>query len=165
MPQSIRAIGGLRVREQVAYVAWLKGMSRSRAWEAAAAALAKTDLSDLAERPATRLSGGQRRRMGIAQTIVHGARFIFLDEPTAGLDPLQLERFNCLLAELSADHHFVVSTHDITALTSKYDRVLVVASGATAFAGSAQDFLALAGHGGEGREASAYRVALNGGRP
>jgi ABC-2 type transport system ATP-binding protein len=166
LPQQIEAVPGLRVREQVAYAGWLKGMNRGRAWSAAATALAKVDLADLAERPSGKLSGGQRRRMGIAQSLVHDAEFIFMDEPTAGLDPLQYERFNAVVAELSEDTNFVISTHDVNDLDARFDHVVVLSGGRKAYAGDVAGFLDHAEPSNEARSrpGSAYRSLVEGRR-
>ena len=91
MPQRIEAFPGLSVREQVAYAGWLKGMSRAAAWASAVRALERVGLGGFEQRSPRRLSGGELRRVGLAQTLVHDAEWVLMDEPTAGLDPLQLD--------------------------------------------------------------------------
>ena len=85
MPQQYRAVPGLTVREQVAYSGWLKGMSRDDSWRGATEALTLVALQDLADRPASELSGGQQRRVGLASALVHDAEVLLLDEPAAGM--------------------------------------------------------------------------------
>jgi len=99
MPQQYRAAPGLTVREQVAYSGWLKGMSRDDSWRGATEALARVSLQDLADRPASELSGGQQRRVGLASALVHDAEVLLLDEPTSGLDPEQRAMFRELLVK------------------------------------------------------------------
>ncbi|MFD8479992.1 ATP-binding cassette domain-containing protein [Kitasatospora sp. NPDC059673] len=141
LPQQVRPVAGLKVREQVAYGGWLKGMDRGSAWDASAAALAKVRLTQLADRRSTELSGGQLRRLGIAQALVHDAEVVLLDEPTAGLDPAQRSAFRKLLAELQDTVSFIVSTHQTEDLAASYRSVVVLDQGQVRYQGSIAEFL------------------------
>ncbi|MFE5853430.1 ATP-binding cassette domain-containing protein [Streptomyces sp. NPDC056500] len=142
LPQQVKPIAGLKLREQVAYAGWLKGMSRRAAWKAARSALARVGLAELATRTGHQLSGGQLRRLGIAQTLVHGAEFVLLDEPTAGLDPQQRAVFRELLTDLSPTTNFVVSTHQTEDLAEVFDTVVILDRGTIRFQGTVPAFLA-----------------------
>lgn len=144
MPQQTRAIPGLSAREQVAYAGWLRGMPRSAAWEAAAESLDRVGLSTEANRLTAQLSGGQQRRVGLAQCLVHGADVWLLDEPSAGLDPGQRARFREILVEVSQSATVLVSTHLVDDIADLYDSVVVLARGEIRFEGTADDFAALA---------------------
>ncbi|MFD0398478.1 ATP-binding cassette domain-containing protein [Kitasatospora sp. NPDC127121] len=154
LPQQVRPVPGLRVREQAAYAGWLKGMSRSEAWERSQRAIDKVGLTSLADRRSGELSGGQLRRLGIAQTLVHDAQVVLLDEPTAGLDPVQRGVFRELIGELRHLTSFVVSTHQTEDLAEIYDSVVVLDRGTVRHQGPIGSFLALAPH-----DASAERRA------
>lgn len=162
MPQRISPIPGLTVREQVAYAGWLKGMARAEAWDGSLPALARVDLADHAGRSPRDLSGGELRRLGVAQTLVHRARWLLMDEPTAGLDPAQRMGFQDLIAELDVD--LVVSTHQTDDISSTYGHVLVLAAGEVRFHGPTRSFLGLAAGDRGARDAvvGAYRRALAG---
>ncbi|MEE1753010.1 ATP-binding cassette domain-containing protein [Streptomyces sp. SP18CS02] len=164
LPQQVKAIPSLTVREQAAYVGWLKGLSRAEAWERSAAALARVRLTELSERGSHELSGGQLRRLGIAQTLVHEAQVVLLDEPTAGLDPVQRGIFRDLLAELSSSVNFIVSTHQTEDLADIYDTVVVFDRGRPVFEGSVPAFFATAPAdvAPERRAESAYRGLVRG---
>ncbi|MCQ0024375.1 ATP-binding cassette domain-containing protein [Streptomyces somaliensis DSM 40738] len=144
LPQQVSPVPGLRVREQAAYAGWLKGMSRRDAWDSSLEAIKQVGLGDLAERSAARLSGGQLRRLGIAQTLVHSARVVLMDEPTAGLDPTQRRVFRALLEGLKSRASFVVSTHQTEDLADSYDSVVLLDQGRVLFQGSTDSFLDLA---------------------
>ena len=141
MPQQIRPIPGLTVQEQVSYAAWLKGLGSDAAWKAAAKSLTWTGLENLANHKATELSGGQLRRVGLAQVLAHDAQVLLLDEPTAGLDPSQRARFRALLASLPPDKCVVVSTHQIDDLSELFDRVVILETGTIQYAGSIDEFM------------------------
>lgn len=144
MPQQVRAVPGLTAQEQVAYAAWLKGLSRGEAWSAAAVALERVNLASLAASKTSTLSGGQLRRVGLAQVLVHDAAMLLLDEPTAGLDPAQRARFRETLGALPLDHPVVVSTHQVDDLHAVFDTVAVLDRGVVRFEGSVAAFMALA---------------------
>ncbi|MEU6757350.1 ATP-binding cassette domain-containing protein [Streptomyces sp. NPDC046685] len=165
LPQEIVAIPGLRVREQVAYMGWLKGMSRTAAWEASRDALERVKLTDLAGRRSHQLSGGQKRRMGLAGALTHKSELILMDEPTAGLDPTQRKIFRNLLDTLRDDVHIVVSTHQTEDLADSYSEVVVLDQGAVRFQGSTQEFHSLAGTDTDGpreRAEAAYAKLVRG---
>lgn len=164
MPQQLATVPGLTARDQVAYAGWLKGMSRADAWDGALGALQRVEMGDLASRKVTELSGGQQRRVGVAQSLVHGAEVLLLDEPTAGMDPRQRQVFHEVLGALPTDVHVVLSTHDTSDLDDIYDNVLVLQDGRLVFGGTVNDFLAHAEpEAAPGRRAnSAYHALTSG---
>jgi ABC-type multidrug transport system ATPase subunit len=163
MPQHITAMASLTVREQVAYTGWLKGMNRADAWRQALRALDLVQLRDLAGTRATRVSGGQLRRVGVASALVHDARVLLLDEPTAGMDPTQRRVFRDLLGEAAASGGISVlmSTHDVADLVDDADHVAVLNDGTIRYEGSTHGFLAEApADAPGGRRAEAAYTAL-----
>ncbi|NGO70877.1 ATP-binding cassette domain-containing protein [Streptomyces boncukensis] len=162
MPQRITAMTALTAREQVAYTGWLKGMNKRDAWEAAARALSRVDLTGQADTRTKRLSGGQLRRVGVASALVHGARVLLLDEPTAGMDPRQRRVFRDLLAPLAEEVRVLLSTHDVADLAEECDHVTVLDEGRIAYTGTAAGFLAHAPRDtAPGRAAEAAYTALS----
>ncbi|WP_052005477.1 MULTISPECIES: ATP-binding cassette domain-containing protein [Gordonia] len=143
MPQTITPVVGLTCREQVAYYGWVAGMSKSAAWASASDSLRNVDLSDRSGDKATHLSGGQLRRLGLAQTLVSSPSMLLLDEPTAGLDPSQKRSFRQLVRELAAHHgiDIIISTHETDELSSTFDAVAVLDAGRLCFSGSASEFM------------------------
>ncbi|WP_433498172.1 ATP-binding cassette domain-containing protein [Sphaerimonospora sp. CA-214678] len=156
MPQQINPIPGVTVQEQVAYMGWLKGLARKDAWIRAADALEAVELAGLMQRKSHELSGGQIRRMGLAQALVHEAEVVLMDEPTAGLDPAQRETFRRLIKQISAHAHVVISTHQTEDISELYESVVVLDQGQVRFQGSTVEFL------GSVDAVSAYRRLVSG---
>lgn len=159
MPQHVRAFPGLTVREQVAYAGWLKGLAQGTAWNEGLTALHLVGLDDLQDRRASTLSGGQLRRLGIAQTLVHRAEVLLLDEPTAGLDPAQRARLRTVLLSLPQACRVVVSTHQVDDLSDVFHQVVVLRQGTIRFRGAVEEFLAKADPG-DRRAERAYAAVM-----
>ncbi|MGC4980692.1 ABC transporter ATP-binding protein [Streptomyces sp. DT193] len=161
MPQSIVPMPRLTAREYVAYAGWLRGMSTQAAHEAAVPALAQVDLAKLADKKSHHLSGGQLRRLGLAAALVHDAKILLLDEPTAGMDPHQRRIFRDIVGDLSQRMKVVISTHDIADLAEEADSVAVLVNGAIIHKGPTASFLSLSpADVVEGRRAEASYSAL-----
>lgn len=161
MPQDIVPMPTLSVREYVAYVGWLKGMNRSDAWQQARRAISRVKLTDKASAKTSQLSGGQLRRVGVAAALVHDARVLLLDEPTAGMDPQQRRVFRNILNELTEDVQVLLSTHDVADLAEEADHVTVLHGGRLLYDGATDTFLALSPPGtAAGRVAEGAYTAL-----
>ncbi|MBE7323922.1 ATP-binding cassette domain-containing protein [Nocardioides sp. Y6] len=161
MPQDVLPVPGLKAWEQVAYAGWLRGLSRAAAARAADQALDQVGLTDQRELRTSTLSGGQRRRVGLAQALVSEPSILLLDEPTAGLDPAQRRRFREVLAGIPASTGIVVSTHQVEDLVELFDLVVVLDGGRLTWQGTMEEFLT---HGNDPsrRAESAYEDLLGG---
>ncbi|AZI57182.1 ATP-binding cassette domain-containing protein [Nakamurella antarctica] len=145
VPQQLDVIPSFTVREQTALAAWLKGATRSESWVEAEAAIAKVGLTAKLNRKASSLSGGQLRRMGIAEGLAHRAEVLLLDEPTAGLDAAQRSVFRELILNLRESSTIVIATHQTEDLAVLADRVIVMENGRFVFDDISTKFLSLAG--------------------
>lgn len=145
LPQGFAAVPGMRVEEFVAYAAWLKEVPRARTRTAVSEALALTDLETLRGARVGRISGGERQRAGLAAALVAQPSVLMLDEPTAGLDPLQRHRFHDTLERVCQDmgvHGVLVSTHLFEDVVGSADRVVVLAGGVVTARLARDDMLA-----------------------
>ena len=140
MPQQITSVPGLSVLEQVAFAGWLAGRSEQDARRAADRALHQVDLYELRDRKPSTLSGGELRRVGLAEVLARPSEVLLLDEPTAGLDPIQRANFRELL--LTVDQPTVVSTHQLDDVDDLFARVDVLEAGRMVYSGATEDFLA-----------------------
>ena len=107
----------MTVRSYLEFVARIKDVARNQRREAVDRAIERTDLTRVHRQVIGTLSKGFRQRVGLAQAIVHYPPVLILDEPTAGLDPLQIREIRALISELTepargqAQHTVVLSTH------------------------------------------------------
>lgn len=109
----------------------------------AMAALARCQVQDLAHRRLDELSGGEKRRVLIAQALCQEAELLLLDEPTAGLDPKHArDLFAMLRSECASGRAVVVVTHDLNLAARYADRLLLLHNGEQAALGPASDVLA-----------------------
>jgi ABC-2 type transport system ATP-binding protein len=137
------ALPGFSVEEQVRYASWLAGVSRTDAEQECRRALDMTSLTGLASRPATRLSGGELARLGIACALASSPQYLLLDEPTASLDPLARQAVTSVLADLaSAGVGLVVSSHTATDVRPPFERLIVLDNGEVHFDGPLHEFFA-----------------------
>jgi ABC-type multidrug transport system ATPase subunit len=139
LPQQIGAYPGVTGRSLLERFAWLKGRTdrRERAAEVASL-LERVNLSDASEREVATYSGGMLRRFGIALALLGAPEIIIVDEPTAGLDPAERNRFHRVLADVAAEAVVLLSTHivdDVENLCGRLsilDRGRVIAEGTPA---------------------------------
>ena len=161
-PQQISALRGYTCFEQVTYAGWLQGLSTGEATQRASTALELVGLAGEVDTKASRLSGGQLKRVGIAEALVASHQLILLDEPTAGLDPEQRHNLRRVLQDVTrAGVQIIVSTHQTDDLAQIYDDVIVLRSGHVRYAGPVQEFLTRA-QDATNRAESAYLAVIGG---
>ena len=137
LPQEFTSFPKLTAREFLDYVARLKGI-RSRKARASLIdnVLENVGLSDARDRRADKLSGGMKRRLGIAQSLIGGPRILIIDEPTVGLDPEERVRFRNLLSDLSREEKIIIlSTHIVGDISSTCARIALLDEGEVVFSG------------------------------
>ncbi len=100
---------------------------------AAAEAMERCGLADASDRWIKHLSKGYLQRVSIAQALVHQPMFLFLDEPTAGLDPRQLVEIRQLIRDLKSHHGLIISSHVLTEIEQLCDRALILHHGQVVF--------------------------------
>jgi ABC-2 type transport system ATP-binding protein len=145
LPQDLGLYPRFTVFEFVDYLAILKELEDpAERHRRVRAALAAVELEDLAGRKIRTLSGGMRRRVGIAQAIVADPELLLLDEPTTGLDPEQRMRFRQLIAGLGERRTVVLSTHLVEDVAAVCTRVVVLWQGRVRFQGTPTELRGLA---------------------
>jgi ABC-2 type transport system ATP-binding protein len=111
------------------YLLWIAAMRRVARPQAVAEAIVATGLHDHRVAPIRTLSKGYRQRVGLAQAIVHRPDVLILDEPTNGLDPVQILAIRALVRDLAATSTVIVSTHLLPEIEAVCDRVAVLIDG------------------------------------
>lgn len=129
LPQEVPVMRGLSVAEQVRYHLWLSGLAIRGNENYVERAISQTNLGQLRDRPAHQLSGGERRRLGIACAIVHDPKIILLDEPTAGLDPLERKAVELVITEELKNRTVLVTTHQMETVVERSAWVAILNSG------------------------------------
>ena len=146
LPQDFRFFEKLKTWEFLDYGAGLAGIKgvKKRA-EIVDEMLRKVSLFEVRDRWANRLSGGMKRRLGIAQAIIGNPRVIIVDEPTTGLDPEERIRFRNILSEVSdQDVIIILSTHIVGDISSTCKKLALLNKGELKFEGSPDDMIELA---------------------
>jgi ABC-2 type transport system ATP-binding protein len=124
----------LTVDEYLGFCAQLNRIPRNDSKAVVDRAKERCGLGDVGKRLIGNLSKGYQQRVGIAQAILHTPPLIILDEPTVGLDPIQILEIRDLIRELSADHSVILSTHILPEVQATCDRVLIINRGSIALA-------------------------------
>ena len=145
LPQDLGLYPRFTVFEFVDYLALLKELDDpAERHRRVRGALAAVELEDLARRKIRTLSGGMRRRVGIAQAIVADPLLLLLDEPTTGLDPEQRMRFRQLIAGIGEQRTVVLSTHLVEDVAAVCTQVVVLWQGRVRFHGTPSQLRQLA---------------------
>ena len=138
LPQDFRFFAKLRTYEFLDYIARLSGMNQaSQRKDAVEKMLEEVGLFEARNRFANNLSGGMKRRLGIAQALIGDPQIIIVDEPTTGLDPEERIRFRNLLTRISErDVVIILSTHIVGDISSTCTDMALMNKGTLAFKGS-----------------------------
>ena len=129
MPEHIALYPDMRVNEYLTYCGKLEGMGAAQLKERMAFVIGKCALTERASAMIGTLSLGFRQRVGLAQSLLHDPPVLILDEPTIGLDPLQIVEFRGLLKELAGQHTILLSTHILSEAQLSCERVLIMNHG------------------------------------
>lgn len=119
----------LTVYEFLAYCAQLHGVAPKNIRQAIDDAQQRCGLATVTKRLIGNLSKGFQQRVGIAQAILHNPDVIILDEPTVGLDPLQISEIRALIRELGQDHGVILSTHRLSEVQESCTQVQIIHQG------------------------------------
>src|SRR3954452_25514339 len=129
LPESVPLYTEMRVREYLEFRAKLNGVPRARRRQAINHVIARCRLGDVEDRILGHLSKGYRQRVGLAETMVHQPEILILDEPTAGLDPVQIREVRALIRELGDRHTILLSTHIMQEVEAVCGRVILIVQG------------------------------------
>ena len=143
LPQSFSTFSKLKTWEFLDYSALLAGLKNKKIRKTAIEKMLETvGLYDARNRHANKLSGGMKRRLGIAQALIGDPKLLIIDEPTTGLDPAERLRFRNLMSKMSLkDIIIILSTHIVGDISSSCNRMAILNNGRVAYEGSPDDLI------------------------
>ena len=117
------------VADYLNFAAGIRGVDAKRISSSVDRVIEKCSLKDVGHRIIGRLSKGYQQRVGLAQAMVHDPEILILDEPTIGLDPIQIIEIRKLIQELTAEHTVILSSHILPEITQICKRVIIINDG------------------------------------
>jgi ABC-2 type transport system ATP-binding protein len=129
LPESVPLYPEMRVEEYLHYRAQLKGVERKDRTSRVEYCLDRGRLRQVRRRLLGTLSKGYRQRVGLADAMIHDPPILILDEPTTGLDPIQIRETLALIKELGRDHTVLLSTHILSEVETICDHVIIINAG------------------------------------
>ncbi len=142
LPESTPLYLEMRVSDYLGFAGRIRGMSKAAVKKRIPNVLDLTHLTDVGDEPIRNLSHGYRQRVGVAQAIIHQPQLLILDEPTRGLDPVQVVEMRKMISQLKAKHTVLISSHILTEISETCDRLLVLGQGEIIAAGSEESLSA-----------------------
>jgi ABC-type multidrug transport system ATPase subunit len=143
LPQEFGVYPRISVQDMLSHIALLKGVTKAKerkdlvAWM-----LKRCNLYDDRKRALSGFSGGMRQRFGIAQALIGNPQLLIVDEPTAGLDPGERNRFYNLLSEISEEMIVILSTHIVEDVMDLCTNMAIINKGRVLYQGHPQDAIA-----------------------
>lgn len=144
LPQEFSMYPGMTVYEAMDYLGTLSGLGKARRRQRIPRLLEKVNLQDDRKKRVKALSGGMKRRLGIAQALLHDPKVLIVDEPTAGLDPEERVRFRNLLCGIAEKRIVILSTHIVGDIESTCENIAVLDAGEIIFNGTVQELTDMA---------------------
>jgi len=129
LPEGAPSYGEMTVRAFLEFVARARGFRGGEAVTAAGAAIERLNLDGVVEQPIETLSKGFKRRVGLAQAIIHDPQVLILDEPTDGLDPNQKHEVRRLIRAMAKEKIIVISTHLLEEVQALCNRAMIISDG------------------------------------
>jgi len=142
LPQDFGFYPEFTVQDYLLYIAALKGLRPMAAKKRVKDLISGVGLSNAANKKMRKLSGGMKRRAGIAQAMLNNPAILVLDEPTAGLDPNERIRFRNLISELAEDRLVLLSTHIVSDVEYIANEILLMRDGELVQRGTAEQLAA-----------------------
>ncbi len=136
LPQDFDFYPNMKVEESLYYLGILSNIPKCQLKNRINEVLGQVNLIKYKRQKVKNLSGGMRKRLGIAQAIIHNPSIIIVDEPTAGLDPEERVRLRNLFSHLAKDRIVIISTHIVSDIASTCEQIAILEQGSLAYTGS-----------------------------
>lgn len=144
LPQEFSMYPSMNVTEAMDYLAILSGLGKKERKERIETLLRKVNLTEHGNKKVKALSGGMKRRLGIAQALLNNPKVLIVDEPTAGLDPEERIRFRNLLSETAEERIVILSTHIVGDIEATCENIAILDESKVLYAGKVNDLLSAA---------------------
>ena len=141
LPQDFGFYPEFSVKDYLLYIAAIKGLRPAIARKRTKDLIAKVGLTRAENKKMKQLSGGMKRRAGIAQAMLNDPKILILDEPTAGLDPNERIRFRNLISELSEDRLVLLSTHIVSDVEFIANQIMLMKNGELFYEGTTEELI------------------------
>src|SRR5690349_10498690 len=145
LPETPPLYQEMRATEYLQFVGKLKGLSGTDLKQRVESACERCAITDVRDKLLGKLSKGYRQRVGLAQAILHNPDVLILDEPTAGLDPKQINETRDLIKSLAGDHTIILSTHILPEVEQTCEQVIIISKGKLVATDSVRNLQAGAG--------------------
>ncbi len=142
LPEGAPAYGDMTARQFLMFIAEVRGFTGAEAKARVASVVEKTELAPVLDQPIETLSKGFKRRVGLAQAILHDPPVLIMDEPTDGLDPNQKHSVRTLIRAMAAQKAIIVSTHLLEEVEAICTRVVIIDRGTIVADGTPAQLLA-----------------------
>lgn len=129
MPEAVPLYTDMTVSEYLDFFGRLRGLEKQEAKIRLGEVIDQCHLEEYADTIVGKLSRGYRQRVGIAQAIIHNPDVLILDEPTIGIDPIQVAQTRTLIKELGKEHTILISTHILPEVAMICERVIIINRG------------------------------------
>jgi len=129
LPEAPPLYQEMRTEEYLTFVGKLKGLSGTELRQRVGTVCERCAIADVKNKLLGKLSKGYRQRVGLAQAIIHNPEVLILDEPTAGLDPKQINETRELIRSLAGDHTIILSTHILPEVEQTCQQVIIINKG------------------------------------
>ena len=129
LPETPPLYSDMIVSDYLNFAAGIRGVDTKRISSSVDRVIEKCSLKDVGDRIIGRLSKGYQQRVGLAQAMVHDPEILILDEPTIGLDPIQIIEIRKLIQELTAEHTIILSSHILPEINQICKRVIIINDG------------------------------------
>lgn len=136
LPEGAPAYGDMTTLQFLNFIAQIRGFSGKQKKERVQEVIGKVELQEVLDKPIENLSKGFKRRVGLAQALMHDPQILILDEPTDGLDPNQKHQVRRLIKNLAKDKIVIISTHILEEVSAVCNRVMIIAKGRLLFNGT-----------------------------
>jgi ABC-2 type transport system ATP-binding protein len=136
LPEGAPAYGDMTPVQFLDFIAQIRGYSGAEKQRRIQDVIQQVELQEVLDKPIENLSKGFKRRVGLAQALIHDPQILILDEPTDGLDPNQKHQVRALIKNLAKDKIVIISTHILEEVTAVCNRVMIIAKGKLLFNGT-----------------------------